>query len=80
MDQLEAVTGGILRVAEGAEEASSDCTRCVLLEGEQIYCREGDHLFGGLYGSRSCFENVLTLSAPLTSWGSSGNFTMWKSS
>lgn len=79
VDRLEDVTAGVWGW-RAEQRGEFRLYRCVLLEGEEMYCREGDHLFGGLYGSRSCLENVLTLSAPRTSWGSSGNLTMWKSS
>lgn len=73
MDEVESVAGGVRCLAGGArrfeEEATADCTgisRRAEPQGREGG-RERDHLFGGLYGSRSCFEKALTLSAPRTS-------------
>lgn len=67
MEELESVGSEVWQEEEQAEEeeqVTSDCTG--VLPGERR-CRAGAHLFGGLYGSRSCFEKALTLSAPRTS-------------
>lgn len=60
-------TGWRVRCVAGGGRSRRLHRWAVLEREEELYCRKGDHLFGGLYGSRSCLEKALTLSAPRTS-------------